>query len=118
VSTDPCIEAAALVDVTDVELGEEHGIAYGFTDATAWRDGLLFAAAAENTDDPVEDGACVGCILGWLDARGTVQRRWSITPRAKIEGIAIGEDGCVYAVADADDRGVLAPLFRATVPAI
>jgi hypothetical protein len=114
----PCVDGSALVDIVDVELGDEAGIPYGFTDAAPWKGGLLFSAAAEATDDPVEDGACTGCVIGLLDAQGRVVRRWPVTPRAKIEGIAVGDDGCLYAVADADDRDVLAPLFRATLPSV
>jgi hypothetical protein len=116
-STTPSLEADALVDVIAVELGDEGGIAYGFTDASAWRGGLLFAAAAENTDDPVEDGACEGCVIGELASDGRVLRRWPVAPCTKLEGIAVDDTGELYAVADADDRNVLAPLFRGRVPA-
>ncbi|HET6582431.1 MAG TPA: hypothetical protein VFG69_03265, partial [Nannocystaceae bacterium] len=109
------IETTALVDVLEIELGAEQGVPFGFTDAAAWNGGVLFCAAAENTDDPVDDGICVACTIGWLDASFEVRRRWSVTPRAKIEGIAVGDDDVLYAVADADDRGVLAPLFRAAL---
>jgi len=115
-SGSPGIDADAFVDLVEVELGEEQGIPYGFTDATPCAGGLLFAAAAEDTDDPVDDGVCVGNVVGLLDAQGRVVRRWSTTPRAKIEGIALGADGDMYAVADADDRDVPAPLFRAALP--
>lgn len=109
------IEKAAVVDVIEVDLGAEQGVPFGFTDAAAWDGGVLFSAAAEKTDDPVEDGICVACTIGWLDAGFEVRRRWSVTPRAKIEGITIADDGVLFAVADADDRGVLAPLFRAVL---
>jgi hypothetical protein len=115
-SGSPCIDAAALVDIVDVELGDEVGVPYGFTDATPCAGGLLFSAAAEDTDDPVEDGACMGCFVGMLDREGRVVRHWPVTPRVKIEGVALGEDGVLYAVADADDRDVPAPLFRTELP--
>lgn len=115
-SSTPCIDARAVVDVIDVALGDEQGVPYGFTDGTSVPDGLVFSAVAEATDDPVDDGACVGCVIGRLDGSGRVVARWATSPRAKIEGIAFDYDGSLLAVADADDRGVLAPLFRARFP--
>jgi len=115
----PRIDAGLLLAVQEVELGYIAGTPLGFTDATAWRDGLVFAAAAEVTDDPIDDGACVGCELGWFDRGGTVHHREAIEPCVKIEGIAVagGPEPRLFAVADADDRANLAPLFTAALPA-
>jgi hypothetical protein len=115
-SSAPRLDAALLVGVQEVELGSVSGTPLGFTDAATWGDGILFAAAAEVTDDPVDDGACVACELGWMDREGTVRHREAVDPCAKLEGITV--DGArLYAVADADDRASLAPLFTAELPA-
>jgi hypothetical protein len=109
--------AELLIAVEDVELGAVDGTPLGFSDAAPWRGGLLFAAAAEVTDDPVLDGACVGCELGWLDLeRREVTRRERVDPCAKLEGIAIGPERRLFAVADADDRAQPAPLYAAALP--
>jgi hypothetical protein len=108
----PCLQPRTIVDVVEVELGAVAGTPLGFTDAAVWRDGMLFAAAAEVTDDPVADGACVGCELGWLDPLDRVRWREPVAPTLKVEGIAVvGEDELV-AVADADDPMCGAPLLR------
>jgi hypothetical protein len=115
-ASEPRLEAALLVRVDDVELGSVSGTPLGFTDAVAWEDGVLFTAVAEVTDDPVEDGACVACELGWMDRAGAIRQREQVEPCAKLEGIAV--DGArLYAVADADDRATLAPLYTAELPA-
>jgi hypothetical protein len=110
------LEASLLLAVDDVELGAVEGTPLGFTDAAPWRGGLLYAAAAEVTDDPVADGACVGCELGWMDATGAVRARGWVDPCVKLEGVAVRGERLV-AVADSDDRALPAPLFAADVPA-
>lgn len=110
------LDAGLVVDVLDVELGAVNGTPLGFTDAAPWGDGLLFAAAAEVTDDPVEDGACAGCVIGWLDRDGAVRHSLQVDPRVKLEGMAAGPDRRLFAVADADDRARLAPLFAGLLP--
>lgn len=114
----PKLTPKLLVGIVEVELGEVAGVPYGFTDATPERGRLLFTAAAEQTDDPVDDGVCVGCMIGRVDATGEVLARWPVTPLVKLEGITRLDDDTVLLVADADDRRVLAPLFRATIPIV
>jgi hypothetical protein len=109
------LDAALVRGVEPVELPHVGGAPLGFTDAAPWRGGALYAAAAEVTDDPVEDGACVGCELGWIDPGGRVAWREPVEPCVKLEGITVDPDGVVHVVADGDDRAVLAPLFRATI---
>jgi hypothetical protein len=112
----PRLDAALLVGVDDLELGAVRGTPLGFTDATPWEGGILFTAVAEVTDDPVDDGACVACELGWMDRTGAIHHCEQVDPCAKLEGIAV--DGArLYAVADADDRATLAPLYTADLPA-
>jgi hypothetical protein len=112
----PKLTSKLLVGILEVELGEVDGVPYGFTDATPDGARLLFTAAAEQTDDPVDDGVCVGCMIGRVDATGTVLARWPVTPLVKLEGITRSTDDTVLLVADADDRQVHAPLFRASIP--
>jgi len=110
------LDPAALRGVQRIELGAIDGAALGFTDAAAWRGGMLFSAAAEVTDDPVEDGACVGCEVGWMDTAGAVGWRERVDPCVKLEGIAVDGRGTLHAVADCDDRACPAPLFTARLP--
>jgi hypothetical protein len=122
-SASPRLDAAMVVSIDEVDLGGVDGAAYGFTDVAVWqRDRhqpatLLFSAVAERTDDPVEDGACAGCVIGELDAAATLRWMTPVSPMAKVEGIALGPRGELFAVADADDRSVAAQLFRAALAA-
>jgi hypothetical protein len=110
------LDASLVAGVSQVDLGAIGGTPLGFTDATPWRGGILFAAAAEVTDDPVLDGACVAAELGWLDASGAVLWRARVAPCVKLEGIAVRGDRDLLAVADSDDRALPAPLFAAELP--
>lgn len=102
-------------------LGELDGVPLGFTDACAL-DGArwLFSAAAEDAPDAVQDGRCVGSVLGLADAQGEVLRRWRLPAGLKIEGIAAKRwaDGriSVAMVSDADDPARPAQLLRARLP--
>lgn len=108
----PQLTHALVVDVIDVDLGDEGGTPYGFTDAFGDRDTAVFVAAAEATDDPVQDGHLAGCMLGRLDAHLRVCARWTVAPLRKLEGIAPDGAGGLWAVADADDPQVPAPLLH------
>lgn len=108
----PVLDARLHVDTTAIDLGEIDGVPLGFTDAERDDGGLLFCAAAEATDDPVADGALAGCIVGRLDAAFRVTARWSAAPHVKLEGIAHDGQGGLFAVADADDPAVPAPLLH------
>jgi hypothetical protein len=110
------VDAGVLLGIEEIDLGAVSGTPLGFTDAAAWRGGLLYAAAAEVTDDPVDDGACVGCEIGWMDGTGAVRHREPVAPCVKLEGIAVTPDAKLFAVADADDRSRPAPLFSASLP--
>lgn len=108
----PRLPAALRVDVIDVALGDVDGTPLGFCDADGERGGAVFVAAAEATDDPVQDGRLVGCMLGRVDHEGRLCARWHVAPRVKIEGIAADGTGGLWAVADADDPSVPAPLLH------
>jgi hypothetical protein len=122
----PCLTGEALRSVVSVQLGSLASVPLGFTDASALRDGIVFSAAAEDTDDPVADGACGGSVLGWI-AREVLEesrRRSALEPTqllglsepVKVEGIAVAPGGVLYAVADADDRAQAAPLLSGELP--
>lgn len=109
---EPVLDATLVDGITEVELGEIDGTPLGFTDADADGAGLVFCAAAETTDDPVADGPLAGCVVGRIDAALRITACWTALPRVKIEGIALDGRGGLWAVADADDPGVPAPLLH------
>jgi hypothetical protein len=113
------LEARLVRDIVPVALGALDGVPLGFTDASPLPDGrLLFVAAAEAGGSTYEDGAASGSILGLLDG-GVVRGRRRLAGADKIEGLhatVAGDTVRLRLVADADDRGVRAPLYAATLP--
>ena len=96
-----------------LELGELQGVALGFTDGAALADGRwLFSAVAENTADSYNDGACLGAVIGLVEADGQVRRLAQLAGRWKVEGITLAADGSLLLVTDADDPQVAASLLR------
>jgi hypothetical protein len=101
-----------VVNVHQYDLGHLAGVPLSFTDATPWRDGVLFSAAAEASPDAVEDGLVTGSVIGVIDGAG--RGRWAaITDRsgkdfgAKVEGLVLAEqEGHLHVVVDADDPKV------------
>lgn len=106
--------AAPTPQAIDVmQLGELDGVALGFTDGAALAGGRwLFSAVAENTTDSYQDGACVGTLIGLVEADGAVQRIAELDGRWKVEGIALDEAGDLLLVTDADDPATAASLLR------
>ena len=114
------IESNALRVVVRVDVGDLDGVALTFTDAIARPGGgLIFSAVAEDTIDTYHDGVCTGSIIGVLED-GRVTRHVRVNPTLKLEGIALAGDGgsgpTLWLVADPDDRGIHASLYRATLP--
>lgn len=105
--------------VSRAELGDWDGVPFSFTDGFAWRGGALVSAAAELTDDPVDDGEVKGSVIGRLDGRGRFTPLLRV-PRLKVEGLApLREDAralTVLAVTDADDRRRASRLLRLRLP--
>jgi hypothetical protein len=117
---------ALVRDVQVVELGSLEGVALGFTDAAPlprvgaaveaaspterWR--IAFAAAAEDTDNAYDDGACAGSVVGVLRPSGRVALVERVSGQHKIEGLDVHSDRLLM-VADPDDPTQRAPLFRA-----
>ena len=104
-------------NVTAYELGMHGGIPFTFTDATVWRDSVLYCAAAEASPDATRDGPVTGSALGVINPAGA---RWTqivdaaSNPLAgKIEGLTAvtGAGDRVYAVVDADDPAAASSLL-------
>ena len=100
-----------------MDLGALDGVALGFTDACALdAERWLFTAAAEATPDAIQDGPCIGSVLGLADNRGRVLRRWRLPAGLKIEGLDAKRwpDGrlSIAMVSDADDPSRPAQLLR------
>lgn len=102
--------APDVLEVVRYDLGAVDGVSFGFTDGAALPDGrAIVLAAAEDTDDPIHDGAVLGMRLGVLDGgevRLTELLDESGAPAAlKAEGVAIdrGRAGRLWLVTDADD---------------
>jgi hypothetical protein len=99
------------------DLGARAGVALGFTDGAALPDGgWLYSAAAEATDNSVDDGACAGSVVGRVDAAG--RRVWQrpLAATIKVEGIDVqvsGADLMICMVTDADDPNVASGLYTA-----
>jgi hypothetical protein len=102
----------ALISIEEIDLGALDGIAYSLTDLAVDAAGVLhFCAAAEDTDNAVDDGRCAGSIVGSLDAARRVTRLCAV-PKLKIEGLSLDAPRQRWLmVADADDPAVMAPLL-------
>ncbi|QKE64318.1 hypothetical protein HNE05_13455 [Aquipseudomonas campi] len=108
-------EAPVADSVELLALGELQGVALGFTDGAALADGRwLFSAVAENTADSYQDGACLGAIIGLVEADGQLRRLASLDGQWKVEGLAVqqrGEKLLLSLVTDADDPQIAASLL-------
>ncbi|HTK56271.1 MAG TPA: hypothetical protein VL295_05560 [Gemmatimonadales bacterium] len=96
-------------EIVTYELGALGQVPLSFTDAAAWKDGVLFTAAAEASPDAVDDGPVTGSAVGVIDGAGNA--RWApvvdLTGEpytGKVEGLVVGQEkGRLYVVVDADD---------------
>jgi hypothetical protein len=102
-----------------VDLGRFDGVPFSFTDAAALPDGeMVFTAVAEDTDDTYADGPCAAAAIGIVDGRGTVRRLLRLDVPCKIEGVDASLEGNairLLLVTDADDPGIPATLYSATM---
>ena len=102
-----------------VDIGEIDGVPFCFTDAAALPDGeMLFTAVAEDTDDAYNDGPCAAAVVGLVDGDGHVHRLTRLDGPHKVEGVDARAGGDVIRlllVTDADDPGIPAGLFSATM---
>ena len=93
------------------DLGQMHGAALSFTDATLYEDRIYFLAAAEACESTYLDGEFKGAVLGMMDLSGKILKRDSLDVRSKPEGICIEAD-YFYLVTDDDDRSKPSSLLR------
>jgi hypothetical protein len=117
---DRTLAAEELRRVLAFDLGELHGTALTFSDASALGNELLvFTASAEASGSAYEDGEIVGSVVGTIDGRGEVQRLRTIDRKYKVEGVhAVLDTGVLGMtfVCDQDDPDVASPLLSATMP--
>lgn len=108
-------EAPAPESMQPLALGELQGVALGFTDGAALADGRwLFSAVAENTADSYQDGACLGAVIGLVEADGQLRQLATLDAQWKVEGLAVqqrGEKLLLSLVTDADDPQIAASLL-------
>jgi uncharacterized protein DUF6910 len=100
--------------ITQYDLGSVDGVAFGFTDATIGRAGMVvYAAAAEASPDARRDGDVRGSALGMIRKARETSARWTMVRdeqdrvfTGKIEGIAIdrADERRALAVVDSDDH--------------
>ncbi len=104
--------------ITEVDLGAIRGVPLGFTDACMPAPGLwLFSAVAEDTNNAVADGACVGAVIGLATRDQGIAWQRRVVPTHKIEGIEarlVGGRLSILCVTDADDPDVPAQLLKAS----
>jgi len=90
--------------VAMLDLGDLDGVPLGITDAArSTNGGWVFSAVAEATDNAYDDGACVGSVLGEVDAAGRLIRMQRIAGGPKVEGVAFASDTELWLATDADD---------------
>ena len=101
------------------DLGELHGEALTFSDASALgRDVLVFTASAEDSSGTKENGAILGSVVGTIDLDGNVQRLRTIDRKHKVEGVHAVLDTEIITmtfVCDQDDPSEASPLLTATM---
>lgn len=102
--------AVAVADAATYDLGEVGGVGLAVTDAVALGEVVLVSAAAEDTDDPRDDGRVTGSVLARLEGGVVVDAApvAEVGGRVcKIEGLAVLDAGAggarLVAVVDADD---------------
>ncbi len=112
---DGLADAPALQAIQHHDLGDLHGVTLTFTDGSALPGGAwLFSAAAEDTQNTVADGACLGSALGVMSSDGELQALLPLPGTIKVEGIAARRwrgQTQVCLVTDADDPQVASQMF-------
>lgn len=113
------IGALELLAIVPVELGDLDGVPLSFTDAAVLSNGnMIFSAAAEDTDDAVDDGPCNGSAVGIVSPNGNLVALERVSEKLKLEGVAAIENGDsvdLLLVSDADDANVPAGLHSASI---
>ena len=109
--TNRLLGADSALNVQRVQLAELDGVPLSLTDLAADAAGLIFCAAAEASANTYDDGACAGSIVGRLSRAGEASELVLIARDVKLEGICSRAARELFAVADADDPTLQAPLF-------
>lgn len=103
-----------------VDLGNVNDVPLCFTDGAALANGaLLFTAAAEDTDNAIDDGMCIGSAIGIINADGKIARIERIEPAYKVEGVVASirdQHLHVQLVTDGDDASKPAWLLSVVLP--
>ncbi|MDQ3364626.1 MAG: hypothetical protein M3680_04280 [Myxococcota bacterium] len=98
------------------DLGAIDGVRLGFTDACAIGDRVFYVAAAEASNDAIEDGAVLAAQLGVID-RGRV-RAIALTASGhpiKAEGLAVMDANRAWITVDPDDPDAPTQLLEAVL---
>lgn len=107
-------EADLIKESRPVGLGTVMGVRLTLTDLTAYGDHLLISAAAEDTDNPYDDGAILGSVLGRYSLLDGTLSMVSLDGSWKVEGVEALDDGRILMVTDGDDPLHPAALLEAT----
>lgn len=103
-----------------IDLGKIDGVKLCFSDAAALPNGgMLFTAAAENTDDSYLDGPCAGNVIGILDKHMRLRFVEDLDTKQKVEGVTANLTATkimLQMVTDADDATQAAQLLAAEFP--
>ena len=114
------LDGAMVASIRRVDLGGIGSVRLSFTDLSPLPDGrAVFTAAAEDTDDPYEDGEVLGSAIGVLEADGTVSAVHLLETKEKVEGVhAVVVDGVarVTLVSDPDSTTTPSRLMSADLP--
>ncbi len=104
-----------LKECKPVGLGTVMGVRLTLTDLTAYGPHhLLISAAAEDTDNPYDDGAILGSVLGRYSLLDGTLSMVSLDGPWKVEGVEALDDGRILMVTDGDDPLHPAALLQAT----
>jgi hypothetical protein len=108
------------VAIDRFDLGRIDGIPLGFTDGASLPDGrMIVSAVAEDTDNPYDDGRCMGTALAMIDGNRLVSVD-RLDRVCKVEGLqatVTGDAIELLMVTDADDPQVAAELLTARLTA-
>lgn len=107
-------------EIKEIDLGTTAGsdgpVRWTFTDLCPLEDGRsVFTAAAEDTDNPYEDGEILGSAIGVLELDGTISSFRRVKQKIKLEGVAV-KGRMLYLVTDADDPKNAAVLYKVKLP--
>jgi hypothetical protein len=110
-----------LLDVRRMDMGALAGaarpVAWGFADACLHQGHVWFLLSAEDSPNALDDGAVLGCALGYFDATDTphfgfIADQNGQSLKVKLEGLASAGATGFYAVSDDDDPTRASALFR------